>query len=147
MRARNPNDSQGSSWHGRLSLRVQADANTGQKQDQSFSAAFELHGNTNEGELQFFTPLGSTAADIRWSRAGAVLKARGEVREFGNLAQLITDLLGTDIPVTALFAWLDGQPQDAEGWEVDLSQRPQGKIQAHRNTPTPAADLRVLLDD
>jgi len=126
---------------------VQADADAGQKQGQSFSAAFELQGNPGEGELQFFTPLGSTVAAIRWSLAGAVLQARGEVREFNNLTQLSTALLGTDIPVTALFAWLDGLPQDVEGWQVDLSQRPQGKIQAHRNTPRPAAELRVLLDD
>jgi len=130
-----------------LSLRVQADANAGQKQDQSFSAAFELHGNPTLGELQFFTPLGSTAAAMHWSPCGAMLQARGETREFSNLAQLITSLLGTNVPVAALFAWLDGQALVVDGWQVDLSQRAQGKIQARRSTPAPVAELRVLLDD
>lgn len=134
-------------WRGRLSLRVQADADAGQKQDQSFSAAFELQGDPSQGDLRFFTPLGSTAAAINWSSTGAVLQTRGETREFSDLTQLVITLLGTDVPVTALFAWLDGQVHVADGWQVDLSQSAQGKIQARRNTPAPVAELRVLLDD
>lgn len=146
-RARGPNDLENTVWHGRLSLRVQADAAAGQTQDQSFSAAFELQGSPSQGELQFFTPLGSTAAALFWSPAGAVLQTRGETREFSDLTQLIISLLGTDVPVAALFAWLDGHTQMADGWQVDLSQRAQGKIQARRSTPAPVAELRVILDD
>ena len=146
-RARAPNDLESKVWHGRLSLRMLADASVGQKQDQSFSAAFELQGSPSQGELQFFTPLGSTAAALHWSPTGAVLRARGETRDFNNLAQLITAVLGTDVPVTALFAWLDGQALMVDGWEVDLSDRGQGKIQARRSIPAPVAELRVLLDD
>lgn len=146
-RARGQNDLGHQVWRGRLSLRVQADSNAGQKQDQSFSAAFELQGDPTLGELQFFTPLGSTAAAMHWSPTGATLQARGETREFSNLTQLIISLLGTDVPVAALFAWLDGQALVADGWQVDLSQRAQGKIQARRSTPAPVAELRVLLDD
>lgn len=147
QRAIGINDLESRVWRGRLSLRVQADANTEQKQDQSFSAAFELQGSPSQGELQFFTPLGSTAAALHWSSTGAVLQARGETREFSDLAQLITSLMGTDVPVAALFAWLDGQAQVADGWQVDLSQRAQGKIQARRTSPAPVAELRVLLDN
>jgi len=146
-RTRGINDLEHKVWRGRLSLRVQADANAEQKQDQSFSAAFELQGNPAQGELQFFTPLGSTAAALHWSITGAVLQARGETHEFSDLSQLITSLMGTDVPVAALFAWLDGQAQVADGWQVDLSQRAQGKIQARRISPAPVAELRVLLDD
>lgn len=146
-RARDPNDLKGKIWHGRLSLRTLADASTGQKQDQSFSAAFELQGNPSQGDLQFFTPLGSTAAALHWSPTGATLQARGETRDFSDLTQLMTTVLGTDVPVTALFAWLDGQALAADGWEVDLTDRPQGKIRARRNLPAPVAELRVLLDD
>jgi len=126
---------------------VQEDANAVSTPGQSFSAAFELQGNPAQGELQFFTPLGSTAAALSWSPAGALLRARGETRAFNDLTQLTNTLLGTDVPVAALFAWLDGQPQAVPGWQVDLSQRAQGKIQAHRTSPAPAAELRVLLDD
>jgi outer membrane lipoprotein LolB len=146
-RARGQNDIEHQIWRGRLSLQVQADVAAGQKQDQSFSAAFELQGDPTLGDLRFFTPLGSTAAAMHWSPTGAMLQARGETREFSNLAQMITSLLGTNVPVVALFAWLDGQAQVADGWQVDLSQRAQGKIQAHRSTPAPVAELRVLLDD
>ncbi len=130
-----------------MSLRVEADPDQHQPPGQSFGAAFELQGNPDQGELQFFTPLGSTAAAIRWVPGSAVLQAQGETREFGDLAQLIRLVLGTDVPVTALFAWLAGQPQEVDGWQVDLTSRAQGKISARRATPALVAELRVLLDD
>lgn len=76
-----------------------------------------------------------------------MLQARGESRKFSDLAQLIEEVLGTDVPVTALFAWLAGHRQEAHGWQVDLSQRTQGKILAHRLSPAPQAELRVILED
>lgn len=136
-----------STWRGRLSMRVQAAPDQDSAHDQSFSAAFELLGDTDHGELQFFTPLGSTMADIHWAPDGAVLQARGESRKFSDLAQLIEEVLGTDVPVTALFAWLAGHRQEAHGWQVDLSQRTQGKILAYRLSPAPQAELRVILED
>jgi outer membrane lipoprotein LolB len=128
-------------------MRVRATPDQGLAHDQSFSAAFELLGEPEHGELQFFTPLGSTMADIHWAPGGAVLKARGESRKFSDLAQLIEEVLGTDVPVTALFAWLAGQTLEADGWQVDLSQRTQGKILARRLSPAPQAELRVILED
>jgi outer membrane lipoprotein LolB len=134
-------------WHGRLAVRVQADPAAGLPQGQSFSAQFELHGNPQQGDLTFYTPLGSTAAAIHWLPGRAELQARGETREFGDLNQLISNMVGTDIPVDALFLWLDGRAQDADGWQVDLSEKSQGKILARRLSPAPPAELRVLLDD
>jgi len=134
-------------WSGRLALHVQADSGISPAQDQSFSAPFELRGSARQGDLLFYTPLGSTAAAIHWTENTAVLQARGETREFGDLNQLIRDLLGCDVPVTALFSWLNGQPQEAIGWQVDLSQQSQGKILARRLTPGPPALLQVLLDN
>lgn len=128
-------------------MRVQAAADQVPAPDQSFSAAFELLGDPERGELQFFTPLGSTMADIHWAPGGAVLQARGESRKFSDLAQLIEEVLGTDVPVAALFAWLAGQTQEAHGWQVDLSRRAQGKILARRLSHAPQAELRVILED
>ena len=128
-------------------MRVQANPDQGLVHDQSFSAAFELLGDPDHGELQFFTPLGSTVADIHWAPGSAVLQARGETRKFSDLTQLIQVVLGTDVPVTALFAWLAGQAREVNGWQVDLSQQTQGKILARRLSPAPQAELRVILED
>lgn len=128
-------------------MRVQATPGEGQEKDQSFSAAFELHGNPSQGNLRFFSPLGSTAAGIQWSPTGAVLTAHGEQRDFSDLTQLIRLVLGTDVPVTALFAWLAGQNIQVDGWQVDLSQQAQGRLLARRTDPTPVAELRIILDD
>jgi len=133
-------------WHGRLALRIAA-TTTEQTPDQSFSAAFELQGTPQQGDLLLLTPLGSTAAAIHWMPGQAVLHARGETRQFNDLDQLITQLLGTPVPVTALFAWLAGQAQEVEGWQVDLSAQDQGKILARRLSPEPSAELRVVLDN
>lgn len=141
-----PNDGPTSLWQGRLSVRVQAAPDTSQAPDQSFSAAFELQGNASLGDLFLFTPLGSVAAAIHWSPEGAVLQARGETQTFSDLAQLMQQVLGTDVPVTALFAWLAGQIQEVDGWQVDLSRQPQGKIVARRGAPALPAELQVLLD-
>ncbi len=146
-RARGLKGTENSFWAGRLSVRVQADPNQPQAQDQAFSAAFELQGNPDQGELRLYTPLGSTAAGIQWTPGNAVLQARGETRLFTDLAELIRLVLGTDVPVTALFAWLAGQSQDVDGWQVDLSARNQGRISAHRLAPALPAELLVVLDN
>jgi len=93
------------------------------------------------------TPLGSTAASVRWTALAATLRAQGGVQEFKDLNALITHLLGTPVPVNALFSWLDGQPVNADGWQVDLTNRQQGKISALRLSPLPVAELRLILEE
>lgn len=134
------------SWQGRLSVQTDADESRGQTQAQAFGAAFELRGDAESGELLLLTPLGNTAAAIRWTPNGAELQAQGGRREFGNLQQLIWQTLGTDIPVSALFLWLRGQEVEVDGWQVDLTQFGQGKIVASRHQPPPAARLRLILE-
>ena len=128
-------------------MRVEADPSQANQPGQSFNAAFELQGNAQQGWLLLLTPLGSTAASVRWTAAAATLQSGGETREFAGLDALIAHLLGTDIPVAALFAWLDGQPAAHDGWQVDLTQRAQGKITARRLAPAPVAELRLILED
>ena len=55
-------------------------------------------------------------------------------------------LLGTDLPVTALFGWLAGQDLLTDGWKVNLAQFGQGKISAQRLSPLPQAQLRLILE-
>lgn len=146
QRATSQNDINMRSWHGRLATQVEANPNDPQSQPQSFSASFELTGSPDVGELTFFTPLGSTAAAIRWTPRFAILEAPGDTRNFAGLSLLIQTLLGTDVPVIALFAWLDGRDMQADGWEVDLAQFAQGKITAQRRLPLPQAQLRLILE-
>jgi outer membrane lipoprotein LolB len=113
---------------------------------QSLTASFELSGAPEAGELRLFTPLGSTAAAIRWTRQSATLDARGETREFAGLEELTQQVLGASIPASALFAWLGGQDLAAAGWQVDLSQFAQGLVAAQRVSPLPQARLRLVLE-
>ena len=130
-----------------MALRVEADASQVNAPSQSFNAAFELQGNAQHGSLLLLTPLGTTAASVRWTTAAATLQASGETREFTDLQTLIIHLLGTDVPVSALFGWLDGQQVGMDGWEVDLTRRTEGKITARRLTPAPTAEFRLVLED
>ena len=131
-------------WRGRLAVRVEADALP--SQPQSFSAAFELTGTPLAGELTLFTPLGTTAAALSWSTQTAVMRSNGNIRTFESLDALIKQALGTDIPVTALFAWLAGDNVQVAGWRADLTQHADGRITARRTEPTPVAELRLVLE-
>jgi len=137
---------QAAHWDGRLSVRTLPTATELSGAGSAFQAAFELRGSVQEGDLRLFTPLGSTAAWIQWNAQGAQLIASNETRQFGSLEQLVQQAIGTELPVAALFAWLRGQPQDVDGWQVDLQGFGQGKITARRSTPEPATELRLVLN-
>ena len=138
-------DAQGLStqqWAGRMGLLVLGAEGT--QTEQSFSGAFELQGTPQAGELHMFNPLGSKVAHIRWSPEGAWLQQGERLTPSDSLPALVQRTLGTDIPIPALFAWLQGQQSPTPGWQVDLSQYPQ-RITAHRHHPAPQAQLRVVL--
>lgn len=127
-------------WSGRLALKVQSDPT------QAFSADFELGGNPQNGLLVFFTPLGTTAARLQWAPGIATLVADGETRQFDSLAALAQQATGADLPVRALFDWLNGQATEVLGWTVDLSRIDQGRLQAARTAgDMPAVELRIVL--
>jgi outer membrane lipoprotein LolB len=126
-----------------MSVRVEATAGQG---PQAFSATFELQGGPSQGQLHFYTPLGSTAAAITWTPGQAQLQSGSESQTFNDIADLIARLLGTPVPVNALFAWLAGEQMSLDGWEVDQSQFDNGKITARRASPSPGAEIRVVLE-
>lgn len=130
-------------WSGRLSVRVDASPALG---PQAFSSSFELQGGPSQGQLHFFTPLGSTAAAIVWTPQQAQMQSGSETQTFTNIAELIERVLGTRVPVAALFAWLAGEHLSLDGWEVDQSQFDSGKIAARRNSPSPGAEIRIVLE-
>lgn len=138
---RRPTATEASHWSGRLALRVLDDP------PQAFTAAFDLRGSPEQGELALYTPLGSTAAVLSWSPDRAVLREEGRLPQgFDSIDELLRQALGAAIPVAALFDWLRGTPTDVPGWRADLSQRAEGRLQARRTDPLPAADLRIVLD-
>lgn len=130
-----------SPWHGRLSLRITPQ----QGQAQSLSVEFELSGNEQLGELTLYSPLGSTVAAMNWTRQSATMRADGEIRHFESLGELLRVVLGTELPVSALFAWVAGEPKLAAGWSADLTDYSRGRIKAHRQNPSPATELNLVL--
>lgn len=112
---------------------------------QALSAGFELSGAPDKGEMSFFTPIGTTAAQVHWNPDKARLQTPTETRYFTDLNALLLVLLGTEVPVTALFAWLNGQSAQADGWTADLKEKNKGRISAHKLT-APRAELLILLE-
>ncbi|MGE0333490.1 MAG: lipoprotein insertase outer membrane protein LolB [Ramlibacter sp.] len=127
-------------WSGRLALRLDSTP------PQSFTAAFELKGRAEAGELALRTPLGNTAAQLTWAPGKATLRSGSDVQDFDSLDALAAHATGTPLPVAALFDWLAGVPTQAAGWSADLTELPTGRLQARRTAPAPAADLRLVLD-
>ena len=126
-------------WAGRLALQVEDQAS------QSFSASFELSGSAQQGQFVLLNPLGNTIARIQWNADHAEITTGQDTRKSESLEALLQDVLGTGIPVAALFSWLEGTQVEAVGWHVDLSAIASGRLVAQRHTPAPQATLRIVL--
>lgn len=135
-----PPDAGTAVWRGRLALRVDSEP------PQSFFAAFELRGQASDGELQLFSPLGTTLARLQWSPRSATLRNNGESRQFDSLDALATQATGAAIPIAALFDWLRGRDVQADGWAADLTQLNEGRLLARRSVPAPHSELRLILE-
>jgi outer membrane lipoprotein LolB len=143
---------QGERFNGRLSVRVENDA------QRSFSAGFELAGTDRNGVLSLSTPLGTQLARAMWSPGRVELKTPQRTAEYPTLDQLAVEALGENVPIAALFDWLSGRPWPGApsqprpagfeqlGWNVDLARQASGAIVATRVQPAPAVVVRVRLD-
>lgn len=127
-------------WRGRLQVQVHSTP------PQNLSAAFELLGNAERGSLSLTSPLGTTLAEAQWTPQGAVWRTATETRQFASMDALGEQLVGTALPLAALFDWLQARPTPAQGWEADLQDLPQGRLRAQRTQPEPAALLRIVLE-
>ena len=139
---------------GRLSLRVEAIA---ERPAQGLTAAFELQGDADRGELRLLSPLGGMLAAARWSPGQALLDTPAGRQAFANLDDLSLQALGEVLPLAALPDWLAGRPWPGAahlpapggfkqlGWQVDLARRAEGWVLARREAP-PAVVLRIRLD-
>ncbi len=127
-------------WQGRMALKVYS------APVQAFASDFALEGNGETGSLSLHTPLGSTLAQMRWAPGVAKLTTTGEPQSFDSLQALVLHATGAELPVAALFDWLQGTPTAAPDWEVDLSQLPDGRLNAQRKPAAqPAVDLKIIL--
>ena len=134
-------DPQREEWAGRISLQVASEP------AQSFSASFELKGRAEIGELTLISPLGNVLAVLRWSPGQALLdRGSQDVQRFASVDELMERATGAAIPLTALFAWLQGTNATASGWVADLTRHGEGRVSARRTLPAPEANLRVVLD-
>jgi outer membrane lipoprotein LolB len=96
--------------------------------------------------LLVFNPLGSIMARLQWTRGGATLQQGDQITQSDSLPELITRMTGSDIPVAALFDWLQGKNTAVSGWQTDLSRISDGRLRADRISPPPEASLRIVLD-
>lgn len=127
-------------WSGRLALQIEDQAT------QSFSASFELQGGPSQGELVLLSPLGHVIARLLWEPGRATLVSGSETQTGDSLDVLLRQSTGTQLPVIALFDWLNGTATHADGWQADLNSLDQGRLTAMRHTPEPRATLRIALD-
>ncbi|MEN9538511.1 MAG: hypothetical protein RLZZ126_746 [Pseudomonadota bacterium] len=131
---------------GRIALSLYDDARPGQAPDRQFSSAFLLQGSAEAGQMQLISPLGSVLAVLEWSPDRARLRRGPETHDFASLDALLHEVTGAALPARALLTWLRGDPAPVDGWSVDLSAHPRGRIQAQRTHPMPRAELRVIFD-
>lgn len=128
-------------WTGRISLSIKSEP------VQSFSAGFELKGSPERGELTLISPLGNVLGVLRWSPGQAEMDSGNqEIQRFESVDALMAQATGAAVPLTALFAWLQGDNANVSGWSADLSRHGEGRILANRSQPMPQADLRIVLD-
>jgi outer membrane lipoprotein LolB len=127
-------------WQGRISVQVQGDNPT------SMSASFLLHGDAKNGELDLFSPLGTTLGALQWTPQRVQLSDGGKQQYFTSLADLTEKTTGAALPIEAIFGWLQGIDVQATGWLADLSAASQGSITARRTDPAPEATLSIKLD-
>ena len=139
---------------GRMSVRVDASP---ARVAQNLSAAFELRGNGDTGELRLVSPLGTSLAHARWAPSWVRLQTADGERSFDNLNDLAREALGEALPLAALPDWLAGRPWPGAahmpaaegfeqlGWQVQLTRRAEGVVEARR-AAAPAVLLRIKLD-
>ena len=135
--AQAPSDKQ---WQGRLSVTVQSDP------PRNMSAGFSLDGDARQGELNLFSPLGTTLATLQWNPATTQWLQGSQQRQYDSMAHLTEETTGAALPMDAMFDWLQGKATASPGWQADLSALNQGTLIARRLSPEPLVVLRIKLD-
>ena len=127
-------------WQGRISVQVQGEAPS------SMSASFLLRGDAKNGELDLYSPLGTTLGALQWTPQFVQLNDGRKRQYFSSLAELTEKTTGAALPIDAIFAWLQGRDVSTTGWTADLAAISQGSLSARRTAPSPEVTLRIKLD-
>ena len=127
-------------WQGRISVTVQSDP------PRNLSASFSLDGDARQGELNLFSPLGTTLATLQWNPSTTQWLQGSQQRRFDSMAHLTEETTGAALPMDAMFDWLEGRATPSPGWQADLSALNQGSLVAKRVSPEPFVILRIKLD-
>lgn len=127
-------------WQGRISVTVQSDP------PRNLSASFSLDGDARQGELNLFSPLGTTLATLQWNPSTTQWLQGSQQRRFDSMAHLTEETTGAALPMDAMFDWLEGRATPSPGWQADLSALNQGNLVAKRVSPEPFVILRIKLD-
>ena len=127
-------------WQGRISVQVLGDSPS------SMSAGFLLRGNAQNGELDLYSPLGTTLGALQWTPQQVLLNDGSKPQYFSSLDELTEKATGASLPIDAIFGWLQGRNDAAAGWQADLSAAAQGSLFARRISPAPEVTLRIKLD-
>ena len=128
------------SWQGRIAVRIQTSP------VQAFSSAFELRGSPEAGTLTLTSALGTTMAKLRWDAQGAHLGSQGSAQQFESLDALTSHVIGTTLPVSSLFSWLQGQDTPTPTWSAELQGMAEGRLTARRLSPEPVVELKIILE-
>lgn len=127
-------------WQGRMSVVVQSNP------PRSMTAGFSLEGNARQGELNLFSPLGTTLATLQWNPSTTQWLQGSQQHRYDSMAHLTEETTGAALPMDAMFDWLQGQATASPGWQADLSGLSLGTLVAKRISPEPLVLLRIQLD-
>lgn len=127
-------------WQGRISVTVLSDP------PRNMSSGFSLVGDARQGELNLFSPLGTTLATLQWNPTTTQWLQGSQQHRYDSIAHLTEETTGAALPMDAMFDWLQGHATASPGWQADLSAIDQGALVARRISPEPLVVLRIKLD-
>lgn len=144
---------------GQMSIKLSAFADQPAK---GLSLGFFFAGNTNTGQLDLMTLMGSQMAQVNWQPGQAwLINDKGRAR-YDNLDSLSEAALGEPLPLRQLVHWLQGRPDpelpsapgpDADtfiqqGWLIDARELPYKRLNARREASPlhRGVQLKIYLD-
>lgn len=144
---------------GQMSVKLSAFADQPAK---GLSLGFFFSGNTDTGQLDLMTLMGSQMAQVNWQPGEAwLVNDKGRTR-YDNLDSLSEAALGEPLPLRQLVHWMQGHPDPElpsapgpeastfiqQGWLIDARELPNKKLNARRDaTPLQrGVQLKIYLD-
>jgi outer membrane lipoprotein LolB len=144
---------------GQLSIKLGA---FGEQPAKGLSLGFFFNGNTDTGQLDLMTLMGSQMAQVNWTPDEAWLSDDKGRHPYASLDALSRAALGEALPLRTLIYWMQGQADPMadvapgpepdtfvqSGWTIDTRQLRVKKLQAERpaSATQRSAQIKVYLD-